>query len=218
MIELYHCARSRSFRPLWMLEELQLPYLLQLLPFPPRVLAKSYLAVNPLGTVPCMIDGAVKMTESSAICQYLAEVHASGRLSVRPDEAAYGRYLNFLSFGEASLTFPIAIFMRYSRLEPEERKLPQAAVDYKRFFLGRLRGVDAIVSSDEYICGDRFTAADISVGYAVQFAAMNGLQDEFPESVTRYLARLKARPGYQRALLVESMAEKHKAENHAAQA
>jgi len=200
-----------------MLEELQLPYSLKLLPFPPRVLAKSYLAINPLGTVPCLIDGAVKMTESSAICQYLAEVHGSGPITVRPGEAVYGRYLNFLSFGEATLTFPIAIFMRYSRLEPEARKLPQAAEDYRRFFLGRLRGVDAIVSNDEYICGDRFTAADISVGYAVQFAAMNGLQDELPESITRYLARLKARPGYQRALLAESMAEAHNPENRAAE-
>jgi glutathione S-transferase len=200
-----------------MLEELQLPYSLKLLPFPPRALAKSYLAINPLGTVPCLIDGAVKMTESSAICQYLAEVHGSVPFTVRPGEDAYGRYLNFLSFGEATLTFPIAIFMRYSRLEPEARKLPQAAEDYRRFFLGRLRGVDAIVSNDEYICGDRFTAADISVGYAVQFAAMNGLQDEFPESVTRYLARLKARPGYQRALLAEAMAEEHKPENRVAE-
>ncbi|MCA3232794.1 MAG: hypothetical protein INH06_10865, partial [Cupriavidus sp.] len=126
--------------------------------------------------------------------------------------------LNFLSFGEATLTFPIAIYMRYSRLEPEARKLPQAAEDYRRFFLGRLRAVDAIVSEDEYICGDRFTAADISVGYAVQFAAMNGLQDEFPEAVTRYLARLRARPGYQRALLVESMAEKSTAEERESEA
>lgn len=218
MIEFYHCARSRSFRPLWMLEELQLPYSLNLLPFPPRVLAKSYLAINPLGTVPCMVDGAVKMTESSAICQYLSEVHGAGRFGVRPHEPEYGRYLNFLSFGEATLTFPIAIVMRYSRLEPEARRLPQAAEDYRRFFLGRLRGVEAIVSSDEYICGDRFTAADVSVGYAIQFAAMNGLQDAFPESVSRYLSRLQARPGYQRALLVESTAAQHSAESLAAQA
>lgn len=207
MIELYHCARSRSFRPLWMLEELQLPYALHLLPFPPRIRAREYLAINPLGTVPYLIDGSARMTESSAICQYLAEVYAPGQFSIRPQEATYSRYLNFLSFGEATLTFPVAIFMRYSRLEPDERKLPQAATDYKRFFLGRLRGVDAVVANEEYVCGDRFTAADISIAYALQFAAMNGLQDEFPESVARYHARLKTRAGYQRALLVEATAE-----------
>ncbi|MGO4327140.1 glutathione S-transferase family protein [Cupriavidus sp. 2TAF22] len=207
MRELYHCARSRSFRPLWMLEELQIPYALHLLPFPPRVRAREYLTVNPLGTVPLFIDGAVRMTESSAICQYLADVYAPDRLGIRPGDAAYARYLNFLSFGEATLTFPLAVFMRYSRLEPDARKLPQAATDYKRFFLGRLRGVEAIVGEGEYICGDRFTAADISIGYALQFAAMNGLENEFPVAVARYYERLRARAGYQRAQLAESSAE-----------
>lgn len=207
MIELYHCAKSRSFRVLWMLEELELPYLLHLLPFPPRVLAKEYLAINPLGTVPLFLDGAVRMTESSAICQYLAELHAPDRFGMSPRDPAYGRYLNSLSFGEATLSFPIAVYMRYSRLEPEARKLPQAATDYKRFFLGRLRGVEAIVGESEYICGARFTAADISIGYALQFAAMNGLEEDFPPAVSDYYMRLRARAGYQRAQLAEARAD-----------
>ena len=57
MITLYHCYAARSFRPLWMLEEMGLPYDLKMLPFPPRVFAKEYLALNPLGTIPLMIDG-----------------------------------------------------------------------------------------------------------------------------------------------------------------
>ena len=69
MITLYHCVSARSFRALWMLEELSLPYALRMLPFPPRVLARSYLEINPLGTIPLMIDGATRMTESAAICQ-----------------------------------------------------------------------------------------------------------------------------------------------------
>ena len=72
MITLYHCDAARSFRPLWMLEELNLTYELKMLPFPPRVLAKDYLALNPLGTIPFMKDGETRMTESSGICHYLA--------------------------------------------------------------------------------------------------------------------------------------------------
>ncbi|HEY4986874.1 MAG TPA: glutathione S-transferase N-terminal domain-containing protein, partial [Bradyrhizobium sp.] len=56
MITLYHCDGARSFRPLWMLEELGLAYELKMLPFPPRVFAKEYLAINPLGTIPLMVD------------------------------------------------------------------------------------------------------------------------------------------------------------------
>ena len=67
MITLYHCVSARSFRPLWMLEELQAPYRLHMLPFPPRALQRSYLDINPLGTVPLLLDGDTRMTESSAM-------------------------------------------------------------------------------------------------------------------------------------------------------
>lgn len=75
-ITLYHCVSARSFRPLWLLEELGLPYQLRMLPFPPRALARSFLQENPLGTVPLLVDGDIRMTESSAICQYLAARHS----------------------------------------------------------------------------------------------------------------------------------------------
>jgi len=67
MIVLHHCSDARSFRPLWALEELELPYELRMLPFPPRVLAKPYLAENPLGTIPLLVDGETRMTESAAM-------------------------------------------------------------------------------------------------------------------------------------------------------
>ena len=92
MITLYHCAAARSFRPLWMLEELGLPYELKMLPFPPRVFAKEYLAINPLGTIPFMIDGDTKMTESSGICHYLGTRHGPTPLIV--GEAAWALALS----------------------------------------------------------------------------------------------------------------------------
>src|SRR5271157_5717314 len=86
MITLWHCVDARSFRALWALEEVGAPYRLEILPFPPRYLARDYLQINPLGTIPLMIDGDVRMTESAAICQYLAERYAGPPLAVRPDE------------------------------------------------------------------------------------------------------------------------------------
>ncbi len=116
MITLYHCVGARSFRPLWMLEELGLPYELKMLPFPPRVLAKEYLAINPLGTIPFMIDGETRMTESAAICHYLGTRYGPTQLVVGVEEPAYGAFLNWLSFGEATLTFPQTLVLRYGRL------------------------------------------------------------------------------------------------------
>jgi glutathione S-transferase len=66
MITLYHCVSARSFRPLWMLEELGLPYDLRMLPFPPRALARPFLQENSLGTVPLLVEGDTRMTESAA--------------------------------------------------------------------------------------------------------------------------------------------------------
>src|SRR5260370_21315814 len=93
MITLYHCHAARSFRPLWMLEEMGLPYDLKMLPFPPRVFAKEYLALNPLGTIPLIIDGETRLTESSGICHYLGTRYVPTPLIVRVAWRAYGPFL-----------------------------------------------------------------------------------------------------------------------------
>ena len=122
-IELHHCVSARSFRPLWLLEELGLPYRLRMWPFPPRAKDKRFFDVNPLGTVPAFSDGAVRMTESAAICQYLAERHSPRGLHVAIDEPDHGAYLNLLHFGEATLTFPQTLVLRYRHFGPAEPSL-----------------------------------------------------------------------------------------------
>ncbi|MGJ7530045.1 glutathione S-transferase family protein [Variovorax sp. GB1P17] len=206
MITLYHCPNARSFRVLWMLEELGVPYQLEVLPFPPRVLHREYLKLNPQGTVPLMVDGETRMTESVAICQYLAGRHAPTPLNVEPDEGAYGAYLNWLCFGEASLTFPLTVLLRYVLLEPEERRQPQAAHDYAQFFYGRLRTLEKLLEGQDFACAGRFTAADISVGYALLLARVLGQQERFGPAVQRYWEHLSSRAGFERAMSVQDTA------------
>jgi glutathione S-transferase len=206
MLILYHCVSARSFRALWALEELGLPYELKMLPFPPRVMAPEYLAVNPLGTIPTLLDGAMRMTESAAICQYLVTRYGPTPLAVDPQEEDYGPYLNWLHFGEATLTFPQTIVLRYSQLEPKERRLPQAAEDYTRWFFGRLRGIEAAIAQRDMLCGGRFTVADISVGYAFMLAEYVGLAKKFPEAIVNYWQRLRERDGFRRALAAQDIA------------
>jgi glutathione S-transferase len=143
-MKLYHCAGARSLRALWTLEELGLDYELEVMPFPPRTRRAGYLDINPLGTVPTFVDGALTMTESSGICHYLVETHAPTPLRLAPDESGYGEYLNWLYRSDATLTFPQTIVLRYSRLEPQERRLPQAVDDYSAWFLSRLRSVETL--------------------------------------------------------------------------
>jgi glutathione S-transferase len=205
---LWHCKDARSFRPLWALEELGLAYELKLLPFPPRALQKSYLGENPLGTIPLLVDGETRMTESVAIPHYLAMTYCNGRLTVAPGEPGYGAYLNWLVHGEATLTFPQTIFLRYSQLEPEERRQPTVANDYKRWFLARLRLAEAALSDGRaYLVGEDFTMADISVAYALQLAFDIGLEKELPPNALAWLRRLERRAGFQAAKAAQAAAE-----------
>jgi glutathione S-transferase len=204
MITLYHCRDARSFRPLWALEELGLAYELKLLPFPPRFLAREYLNENPLGTIPLLVDGETRMTESAAMIEYLSMRHGGGALSVAPGDPAYGAYLNGLHFGEATLTFPQTLVLRYSRLEPEERRNPQVAQDYARWFLSRLKGLDLILQTRDHAAGETFTGADISIAYALLLAKSLGLSGEFPTAVADYWTRMQARQGFQRAVDAQS--------------
>ena len=187
---------------------MEIKHELRILPFPPRQHAREYLKLNPLGTVPYFCDEDAKMTESAAICQYLVDRYGPTPLAVQCAEAHYSAYLNLIHFGEATLTFPQAIVLRYSRLEPEGRRSTQVVEDYKKWFFARLRLIDSIVLSQEYLCAGRFTIADISVGFSLLLAEYAGLAPHWPPAVAAYWTRLQAREGYQRARRVEENARR----------
>jgi glutathione S-transferase len=206
MLTLYHCNDARSFRPLWALEELELDYDLRMLPFPPRMLAREYLEENPLGTIPLLVDGETRMTESAAMIDYLARRHGEGRLSVAPNEPGFGAYLNGLAYGEATLTFPQTLVLRYTRLEQPERRLPQVADAYAKWFLARLKGLESALEGSDYYAAGRFTGADISIGYALLLARTLGLDDAFSPAVKAYWERLAARSAFGRAKAAQKAA------------
>lgn len=198
MIRLHHCRDSRSFRVLWALEELGLPYSLEVMPFPPRFTVEGYRDINPLGTVPaCFIDGAL-MTESAAIPHVLASRFGPSDLAVGADEPGYMAYMNFLMMGEATLTFPQTIHLRYTRLEAPERRAAQAAEDYAQWFGSRLKNAEALIEG-EFACAGRFTMADISVGYAVMLAQAIGLDAQVTLGMAAYFERLSQRAAFVRA-------------------
>ena len=115
MITLYHCAAARSFRPLWTLEELGLPYDLKMLPFPPRVFAKEYLGINPLGTIPLLLDGDTRMTESAAIAQYLVTRYGPTPLAVGVDEPDLWSVSQLAAFRRGDADVPANLVLRYTR-------------------------------------------------------------------------------------------------------
>ena len=198
-MKLYHCADARSLRPLWALEELGADYELVNMAFPPRATYPGYLNINPLGTVPTFVDGDVTLTESTGICHYLGEKFAPTDLRVDPAEPAYGEYLNWMYRSDATLTFPQTIVLRYTRLEPKERRLPQAAEDYTVWYLSRLRSVEAALEDREFLCAGRFTMADIAVHYALFLGETLSLAERYKPRSRDYLERLKERPALRKA-------------------
>jgi glutathione S-transferase len=194
---LYHCPDARSLRCLWAAEEEGMAIDLRLLPFPPRAFAPEYRAVNPLMTVPGWVEDGLLLTESAAICERIAE---RTPLELRRDEADYWDCRNWLHRSDATLTFPLAIMIRYTRVEPQERRLAQAVEDYKAFFGGRAKSVEAALADGrDWLVAGRFTIADIVIGYAAFLATTLGAEDLLGEATTAWLARCTEREGFMRA-------------------
>ena len=205
-LKLWHCAGSRSVRPLWTMEEMGLDYGLEVMQFPPRFLHPGYAEINPIGTVPYFVDdkggpdNIIQMTESAGISQYLVERYGSSTLAVEPSEVGYGGYLNWLHRSDATLTFPQTLVLRYTLLEPEATRLPKVAEDYTKWFYSRLRSVDLATADNEFLVANRFTIADITVGYALYLADTLGLAEGFRPNTKAYYERLKQRPAFQKAI------------------
>lgn len=205
---LYTCARSRGLRATWAAEEAGVDIDLKILPFPPRYLAPEYMAINPLGTVPMLVDGETKLTESCAIAHYFATRGGYTDLAIAPGERDYGEYCDFTYHADATITFPQTVYMRFVLFE-KDKGLQEAGHAYAKWFHKRLVKIEQRLATREYLCADRFTVADICVGYALILAASVGLDEGVPASLKAYRERLTARAAYQRAFAREE--EGHKA-------
>lgn len=199
---LYTCTGSRGLRCTWAAQEAGVDLDLRMLPFPPRFAAPEYLAINPLGTVPLLLDGGTHMTESCAIAHYLATKDGYTNLAIAPGEHDYAEYLDYTYHADATITFPQTVYMRFALFE-KNRGWADAGHAYAKWFWKRLVKVEQRLEGREYLCADRFTVADICVGYALILAGKVGLDDGVPDSLKRYRERLTARDGFQRAVASE---------------
>lgn len=196
---LYSCAGSRGLRCTWAAEEAGVEIDLKLLPFPPRFAAPEYLEINPLGTVPLLVDGTTQMTESCAIAHYMATRSGPSGLAISPGERDYAEYLDYTYHADTTITFPQTVYMRFAMFE-KDKGWAEAGEAYAKWFWKRLVKVERRLEGREYLCADRFTVADICVGYALILAERVGLDEGVPESLKAYRARLTARGGYRRAV------------------
>ncbi len=199
---LYTCARSRGLRATWAAEEAGVDIDLKVLPFPPRYLAPEYKEINPLGTVPTLVDGEAKMTESCAIAHYLATKDGYTDLAIAPGEPDYAEYCDFTYHADATITFPQTVFMRFVLFE-KDKGLQEAGHAYAKWFWKRLVKLEQRLDGREYLCGERFTVADICCGYALILSESVGLDEGVPENLKAYRERLTSREAFKRAIARE---------------
>ncbi|MEM7700330.1 MAG: glutathione S-transferase family protein [Pseudomonadota bacterium] len=199
---LYSCAGSRGLRCTWAAEEAGVALDLKMLPFPPRRKAPDYLEINPLGTVPMLIHGEARMTESCAIAHYLAAMGNQPCLVVQPGEADYAAYLDYTYHADATLTFPQTVYMRFALFEAD-KGWGEAGKAYAKWFYKRLVKIEGRLDGREYLCADRFTVADICVGYALILAGKVGLDEGVPDALKAYREHLTSRNRYKDAVAKE---------------
>ena len=190
----YHNPQSRGRIVRWMLEEVGQPYETDVVAYD-QLKSERYLAVNPMGKVPAIKHRGHVVTECAAICAYLADAFPHAGLGPRDEEKAdYYRWF-FYAAG------------------PAEAALSNRAVgwevpaDKERMFgygnTDRVIAVlDELFTLRDYVCGDRFTAADVYVGSQIMFPLQFGMLPE-RQSFTRYRDRLQARDAYKRATEID---------------
>ena len=192
-ITLYHASPSRSSIVLWMLEELGQPYDIKLLKLSEGDnLKPDYLAVNPMGKVPALAHRGTVITETAAICTYLADEFPQAKLNVPIGSPARGVYLKWLFFGPGTLE-PAVIDRAAPRKEPARRAmLPYGDFDTTMDVLAKA------VARGPWLMGEQFTAADVVIGANVRWGMMFKMVPERKEFVD-YAARVAVRPAAQRA-------------------
>jgi glutathione S-transferase len=193
-------GEGRGFRVVWLLEEMGLAYRLRDVDLLAGVENDpEFLAINPAGFIPAIRDGDVTMVESVAIMEYLMARHGPTSLAPSPQDPAFPAYQQFLHLGEAGLAASAYFVSGARNIAPEHERDNWSARQALDVFETRLSLVTRQLAHAPYMAGAAFTAADISVGYALELARKN-IGFEFGEVEQAYMARLRERGGYQRAL------------------
>lgn len=197
-------GEGRGFRVVWLLEEMGIPYRLRDVDLRADVENDTeFLAINPCGFIPALQDGDTIMVESIAIMEYLIarHGHASSVTPLAPDpqDASFGLYQQFLHLGEAGLAGMLYFYVITKNIAPEAERGNWTAREAVEIFKNRLQLVTRQLARAPYMAGEAFTAADISVTYALQFARRNG-DVTLGEAEQAYVARTTGRAGYKRAM------------------
>lgn len=189
-VTFYHNPQSRGRIVHWMLEESKAPYEMKIVDFT-KMAHKSaeFLAINPMGKIPAIVHRGTVVTESAAICTYLADAFPAAGLAPALDDPKRGTYLRWMFFG-AGCVEPAVIDHMFSRPPPSR----PTAMGYGNY-ADTMNTLEMALKPGPYILGDRFSAADVYLGSAIGWGLMMKAIEPRPVFV-EYLGRLGQRPAY----------------------
>ena len=194
---LYTNPMSRGRIARWMLEEVGQPYQVEALDYTTTMKAPAYLAVNPMGKVPALRHGEVVVTETAAICAYLADAFPAAKLAPPSGHRLRGPYYRWLFFSAGPVEAAVSN-KALGVVVPKER---ERMMGYGNIDLV-MAALEQAVSRADYLVGDGFTAADVYVGSALGFGMMFGGIEKRP-AFESYYARISQRPAALRARAID---------------
>lgn len=210
MLKIYHSPGTRGFRVIWACEELGVPYEVEPVDFSAENRARpEWRMMNPVGKVPVMTDGDMKMFESCAMMQYVLDRYGDGKLQPAKDNPTYAHYLQWSWFAEATFARPLGEIVNHRReFKPE---LHNVVAEMKSRATAAVNAIDAAVVDRPYLLGDKMSAADLSICYAMR-GYRRMVTEELPGHVQGLFDRVTALPSYERTVAADAaIAERLKA-------
>ena len=200
MLTLHFAPNSRAGRIVWLLEELRLDYNLNRMDFHPKDLKSSeHRSRHPLGRVPVLDDGDVRLYESGAIVEYVIARHSDGALKPAVESPLYPAYLQWFHYCEGMVMPPVNTIVVQTILLPPERRNAEALGQAQRLLTKALAPVDEQLEGKDYLIGN-FSGADIMLGHACFMSRRLGCVTDEMGHLLAYIDRIAARPAFQKAM------------------
>lgn len=192
-MKLFWAPQTRAQRGIWMLEEAGIDYRMERIDLGSASSRKNadFLAASPMGKVPALIDGDVRMAESAAICLYVADRYAMGSLAPALDDPRRGKYLYWILYTPAVIE--PAMSEKFHKIEPNRQRSGWGDFDLM------IETWDDALDGREWILGEKFTAADVMLGSSAIFLRLFKMLPE-TRNLGNYADRCAARPAYLQAV------------------
>ncbi len=200
MLKVHFAPNSRAGRIIWLLEELSLPYEVNNMAFHPKDLkSDEHRKRHPLGRIPVLDDGEIRIYESGAIIEYVLERHKNGGLKPSVDDERYPEYLQWFHYCEGMVMPPINTIVVQTILLPPDRRDETVLGQAQRLLTKSLAPVNETLEGKDYLIGD-FSAADLMLGHSCFMGNRMGCVPDEMVHLKQYVEKISNRKAFKTAI------------------